>query len=434
MFLFNKESVLYGIEDVFPMKESDDIEVVGTLKGTIITGQKLTVTSWDDNFEDRAIRVKRLEIQNHQMIPRATDTRVSLIIEDGAQIPFAKGMVIHNHRYDEKAMHKTYLDTIMRIFVIRQKLVLSSTDIKNASIADLAEICRNFHWLTNRNKQKVTEEDRQNLKIILKALANKIMEADSICCLFNKKTGRPHLFAKIIHNKDDSYTCTDPCILLGTKKYKDILMENTKDDRFEYREIQKDRIETELGKAFWLDGAVTAGVFTPDVQMSGKWLVGKPDTSRLDPLDVPITNPDLVRWMLLIAQMDKPSTPAKETIFKVYYRLFFSELMKAKLLIPMKTDLPFKHGEQVLEKDTTMVFATMPGKNDRQAVLMYTDWNRLRESFDMSWNAVVQPVSGMISLMDCAINSTKHPEEGAYITEDSFREMEESINRQHFDA
>ena len=108
--------------------------------------------------------------------------------------------------------------------------------------------------------------------------------------------------------------------------------------------------------------------------------------------------------------------------------------MMAKLLVPTKTDLPFNPGEQVIEKDTTMVFATMPGKNDRQAVLMYTDWNRLRESFDMSWNAIVQPVSGMISMMDCAINSTKHPEEGSYITEESFREMEESINQQHFDA
>jgi hypothetical protein len=40
----------------------------------------------------------------------------------------------------------------------------------------------------------------------------------------------------------------------------------------------------------------------------------------------------------------------------------------------------------------------------------------------------------MISVMDCAINSTKHPEEGIYITEEAFKEMEESINGKHFDA
>ena len=434
MFLFKKDPVLYGIEDIFPLKDSEDIAIVGEVKGTITVNQTLTVTSWDDTIDDFTVKVKRLEIQNDQYIPNATDTRATLIIEDGAKFPFAKAMVLHNHRYDQKAMHQTYLDTIMRVFILHQKLVLTPTDEKNASIADIAEICRSFHWLTTHNKQKATEEDHQKIKVLLQILAKKVMAADRICCLYNKKTGQPHMFSKIIHNKDNTYTCTNPCILLGTEKYKDILTENTKGDRFEYRTIQKEDIRNELGKAFWLNGAISAGVFTPDVQMNANWLVPKPDTSALEPKDIPVTNPDLVRWMLLIAQMSKPSTPNQETIFKVYYRLLFSELMKAKLLIPMKTDQPLEKGEQVLKKDTTLNFAVMDGKGNRKAVLMFTDWNRLRETFDDSWNAVVQPVSGMISVMDCAINSTKHPEEGIYITEEAFKEMEESINGKHFDA
>ena len=45
-------------------------------------------------------------------------------------------------------------------------------------------------------------------------------------------------------------------------------------------------------------------------------LVQKPDFSNLPEIQVPVMNPDLVRWMLLMGQLDSPTTEDEEVIYK----------------------------------------------------------------------------------------------------------------------
>lgn len=67
-----------------------------------------------------------------------------------------------------------------------------------------------------------------------------------------------------------------------------------------------------------------------------------------------------------------------------------------------------------------MQIATLPGKAERSAVRMYTDWSRLREVFDDEWSSMITPVSGMIEVMDCAINVTSNPNIGVYINKQTY--------------
>ena len=77
------------------------------------------------------------------------------------------------------------------------------------------------------------------------------------------------------------------------------LIENTAD---------KKGIENFLGTAFYLNGALGAAFNTKEVSISASVLVQKPDFSNLPEIQVPVMNPDIVRWMLLMGQMDKPTT------------------------------------------------------------------------------------------------------------------------------
>ncbi len=52
-------------------------------------------------------------------------------------------------------------------------------------------------------------------------------------------------------------------------------------------------------------------------------------------------NPDIVRWMLLMGQMDKPTTDDEEVIYKLYYKFFSAAMPKAKLLIPLNATSGF---------------------------------------------------------------------------------------------
>lgn len=111
----------------------------------------------------------------------------------------------------------------------------------------------------------------------------------------------------------------------------------------------------------------------------------------------------------------------------LYYGFLSRELLKARLLIPMqnmgeipKTD---ESGKTILQKDTTMKFPTKQGKYGRPAVCIFTDWKRLRMVYGKDWNALVQPVEGIIDVFDCAVNSTEFYRAGFYVSKDMFEEI-----------
>ena len=110
------------------------------------------------------------------------------------------------------------------------------------------------------------------------------------------------------------------------------LIENTAD---------KKGIENFLGTAFYLNGALGAAFNSKEVSISASALVQKPDFSNLPEIQVPVMNPDIVRWMLLMGQMDKPTTDDEEVIYKLYYKFFSAAMPKAKLLIPLNATSGF---------------------------------------------------------------------------------------------
>ena len=160
-------------------------------------------------------------------------------------------------------------------------------------------------------------------------------------------------------------------------------------------------------------------------------LVDKPDFSDQPEINIPVSNPDLVRWMLLMGQMEEFDTEDKKTIYKIYYNFLNQEISNAKFLIPISGDLPKgdENGKAVLEKDTKISFPIRDGKDGRQTICVFTDWYRLRKVFDEKWGGMVQTLDGMIEVFDYSINASDHPAEGIYFSKTAYDLLKNRENK-----
>ena len=183
-----------------------------------------------------------------------------------------------------------------------------------------------------------------------------------------------------------------------------------------------------LGNAFYLNGACNVQVCSQDVEIKRERLVPAPDYSNLPKVNIPVTNPNLVRWLLLIGQLDKVESEKEKLVYSLYYDFMCKELLKAEFLIPMKKikDIESEDGNNnvTFNKDTTIELAMMKGKNNRLAVKMYTDWKRMILEFDKKeYSGIIQNIADVINKYDCVINVTEHYKAGCYVSKEMFENI-----------
>lgn len=65
-----------------------------------------------------------------------------------------------------------------------------------------------------------------------------------------------------------------------------------------------------------MDGACGVQIASRNTSVAAEMLVKKPDFSNLREIEIPIMNPDLERWLLLLGQLGEINTPELETIYK----------------------------------------------------------------------------------------------------------------------
>ena len=87
----NPSGGTYTVEDTFRLNNSSDLVVVGQINGTVRTGDKVSIEGSNGND---LILIKELNIFRTK-VNIATDTKVALCLENGAQYGLAKGVVLH---------------------------------------------------------------------------------------------------------------------------------------------------------------------------------------------------------------------------------------------------------------------------------------------------------------------------------------------------
>lgn len=430
-----KPSFILGVLDVFSLKDSPDFIVVGRVKGTVHKGDTVYLSNpgTDDDRRIAAV-VTALETGPGAAALQAADCDVALRIKNGSRYPLRKGTVLFTEDKSDNDIHTVYINTLGDVFVMKQGLDLSDEDLGMLTIADCAESWRMFFWLQGKVAEKQSQEERQEARRridrLADALCRKILHAEAIYCIYDKTTGEPYLLSRTI-KREENYECTPPDILIFPKSYQRIMRERFPEERFEIRRIENgekgDGIYNFLGTAFYLNGACGAAVLSEQTAIAAGMLVPEPDYSQTPQQNIPVTNPGLVRWALLLGQIGEARGEDADLIRGLYYGFLSRELLKARLLIPMqnmgeipKTD---ESGKTILQKDTTMKFPTKQGKYGRPAVCIFTDWKRLRMVYGKDWNALVQPVEGIIDVFDCAVNSTEFYRAGFYVSKDMFEEI-----------
>lgn len=438
-----KGNACVGVLDLFPMKETNQLLIVGSLEGSIKVGNQLQFCNPDQGMESLGtVEVKKLSSQNKDADSLTDEVLAHLVVD---RIPsldkLKKGSVLFSSGVEEEQKLSSYSDALYRAFVAIQEGQLTNEDYLAATLDDSVEILRLFLWKCRQNQETESEESYQSntrkLERLAEIVKDKLLEADAV---YSEKTGEPYLFSTTYDRGEEGYLCTDPMIMLLTpswyRQFKETidsrpnsvvkLIENTED---------KKGIENFLGTAFYLNGALGAIFNSKEVSISASALVQKPDFSDLPEIQVPVMNPDLVRWMLLMGQLDYPITEEQELLYKLYYKFFSEAMPKAKFLLPLDAASEFKGESQegnsfVLEKDSSFNIPVKEGKNGRNSVPVFTDWKRLRMVFDEKWNGMIEEAGGMIEGFDYAINPTEYYEAGAYVSLTAFRDMQKLSEEQ----
>ncbi len=222
-----------------------------------------------------------------------------------------------------------------------------------------------------------------------------------------------------------------PDIRLFTKAYKPQAEKQFADDVYEIRRVlngdDKKGIYNFLGNTFYINGACGVEILEEPMAIDAQMLVPKPDLTGIREIDIPVMNPDLVRWTLLMGQLGQPKDGDAMTIYRLYYQLMARELVKAKFLVPMKADKEIPEadeaGQAVITKDTNIQMPILDGKDGHKAVRVYTDWKRLRLAFDGKWNALVMTADDLINDYDLAINVMSNKTTAGYVTKAMYAEI-----------
>ena len=436
----SKNNACIGVLDLFPMKETNQLLIVGSLEGSIKVGDQLQFCNPDQGMDALGtVAVKKLSSQNKDADSLTDEVLAHLVVDRLPSLDkLKKGSVLFSSGVEEEQKLSSYSDALYRAFVAIQEGQLTNEDYLAASLDDSVEILRLFLWKCRQNQETESEESYQantrKLEGLAEIVKDKVLAADSVYAVYSEKTGEPYLFSTTYDRGEEGYLCTDPMIMLLTpswyRQFKETidsrpnsvvkLIENTED---------KKGIENFLGTAFYLNGALGAIFNSKEVSISASALVQKPDYSNLPEIQVPVMNPDLVRWMLLMGQLDSPTTEDEEVIYKLYYKFFSAAMPKAKLLIPLNATSGFPDKNQgansfVLKEDAKFSIPVREGKDGRNSVQVFTDWKRLRMVFDEQWNGMIEEAGGMIASFDYAINATEYYKAGAYVSEKTFREMQ----------
>ena len=255
---------IMGALDVYSLKDSEDCIVMGRVKGTIRKGDSVYVS--DVGKDDGGIfitTVEGLEDGPNNEVVEATDCAVSVRLKFGMKSGTKPAMVLHSRDAKVAEVHNEYINALGDVYVGRKQLVLSLQEAESLSLTDCAEIYRLFAWFhTNVMKNETEGEKAENKKkanAFGALLCKKLLDAGSVYCVFNKKTGEPHLFSKTIAQEDNNYLCTPPEITLLTKAYKEYLSVQFPEEMFEIKEISNGEdgkgIYNFLGSTFYLNGA-----------------------------------------------------------------------------------------------------------------------------------------------------------------------------------
>lgn len=432
-----KASFQLGVEDVFPLSATKDLAVVGTVRGEVCVGANVFLDNpgCEDDEMGRAI-VRAIEA-GQRPATRALDRPAALRLELCDPFRIRTGTVVFSEDRSGEDVYYAYLAAIGNTFVYQQNAELDQDALDDLSIAELAEIWRLYLLRLENEETEGPEKDQgkkqdEQRKIgqMRSSLCEKILNAQTLYCLYDEHTGEPALFSRTV-DQGEAYYCSPPEILVITEAYLGNVKRTDPTSRLFWEKIERGEdgigIVNLLGNAFHLNGATGVRVVRDEVVLRAEELVPPPDYSDTPAINIPVTNPALKRWLLLLEQLEQQKTDQADTLARLYTGFALRACAGARLLLPIRTEgqfpSPDESGRLTLEKNMTIAFPTVPGHgNERQAARVYTDWKELRKAYGEGWDGLIVRIGDLIGSYDIVVNLT---EKGArcYIDRETYEKQ-----------
>ena len=426
-FLFGKKkentTVVFGVEEILPTpNDSEDLVVIGLVRGTIHVGDEVIITNLgSDNDKPAKAVICVLEDANKGQVKKASGDNVVVTIKDGKKHNVYKGTVLHSEGVSEDKLRASYLYAIINAFLFWQNGILMDEDRRRFSIADLIEIWRqSIHFCDTQASDENYAYYFEKIIILMEQVRATLLTLDEIYAVYSVKTGEPALFISSTRNKDGSLEPAETMVRLIPTAYKEKI---TYPDEFELRCIEnglnKDGILNFLNEVIFLNGAEGIEFISDKTSINAKALIKSPDLEGMREVDKPIMNPDVVRCLLMLGQIGDTTTLGKrdrDFLSKLYLNRLTEALKTARFIVPIKVEgelpKPNEKGETSFAEDVKYELAMKELKDNKKAVPIFTDWKRFNEEYGDGWRGLLQPLGGPLIPHPVLINGTLYFEEG----------------------
>ena len=144
-----------GVLGLFPIKETNELLIIGSLEGGLKVGDCLQFSNPDQGMDALgSVVVKKLINQNKDVDVLTDDSLAHLVIDmESSLANLKKGSVLYSQGVDEEQRLSSYTDALYNTFVIVQKGQMSNEDYQAASLDDSIEILRLFLWECRQNQE-----------------------------------------------------------------------------------------------------------------------------------------------------------------------------------------------------------------------------------------------------------------------------------------
>ena len=426
-FLFGKKkentTVVFGVEEILPTpNDSEDLVVIGLVRGTIHVGDEVIITNLgSDNDKPAKAVISALEDANKGQVKKASGDNVVVTIKDGKKHNVYKGTVLHSEGVSEDKLRASYLYAIINAFLFWQNGILMDEDRRRFSIADLIEIWRqSIHFCDTQASDENYAYYFEKIIILMEQVRATLLTLDEIYAVYSVKTGEPALFISSTRNKDGSLEPAETMVRLIPTAYKEKI---TYPDEFELRCIEnglnKDGIQNFLNEVIFLNGAEGIEFISDETSINAKALIKSPDLEGMREVDKPIMNPDVVRCLLMLGQISDTTTLGKrdrDFLSNLYLNRLTEALKTARFIVPIKVEgelpKPNENGETSFAEDVKYELAMKELKDNKKAVPIFTDWKRFNEEYGDGWRGLLQPLGGPLIPHPVLINGTLYFETG----------------------
>ena len=432
-FLFGKKEeaeseaepiCLLGVSDVIGVDDNaTDLIIEGFVQGTLKVGDELVVTKISCLSETPVKTVILSIYVDEEEVQEASEKMVKVKVKDGNKLGIYKGTMLHSETVTDTQVYHAYRFTMDIAFVRQQDGILTEEDREKLAASDISEIW-SLYWKAHlEDFERVKEIELkvdQRRRDFFNLIREKLFLLDDIYVIYSPITNEPHLFATASLDGNKGITVSHSRVYLVPSSYMHYRKEIYRNDaRAEFKRIEND--------LFIYDGVEAIQYFTEDTFIFAKELMDLPNYEGVDEAEIPVTNPDLMKFLHLSSQLDGIEDKEEKNIGKAYFYLLARFTKTAKFIAPMQLhgydQLLEDNPQTEIEPNIPFNLAIKQGKTKEKAVQVYTDWKRLRKHFGEEYKGLVVTLDELLKDYDVVINPGEYPI-ALFMTEEFFNAVD----------